>query len=103
MNKVARIFTSESAVNPIVAIILGLLFGALVMLAGGYNPIAAYGALFSRIFGNAYDIGESIRAITPLILTGLSVAFAFRTGLFNIGAEGQFVMGMTGPHLSVSK
>ncbi|MEC0229125.1 ABC transporter permease [Paenibacillus alba] len=96
MNKVARILTSESAVNPIVAIILGLLFGALVMLVGGYNPIAAYAALFSRIFGNSYDIGESIRAITPLILTGLSVAFAFRTGLFNIGAEGQFIMGMTG-------
>ncbi|RTE09116.1 ABC transporter permease [Paenibacillus whitsoniae] len=96
MNKVVRVFTSESAVNPIVAIILGLLFGALVMLAGGYNPIDAYIALFKRIFGSSYDIGEAIRAITPLILTGLSVAFAFRTGLFNIGAEGQFVMGMTG-------
>lgn len=96
MNKVARIFTSESAVNPIVAIVLGLLFGALVMLAGGYNPITAYGSLISTIFGNSYDRGEAIRAITPLILTGLSVAFAFRTGLFNIGAEGQFVMGMTG-------
>lgn len=88
MNKVARIFTSESAVNPIVAIVLGLLFGALVMLAGGYNPIAAYGALFSRVFGNSYDIGESIRAITPLILTGLSVAFAFRTGLLTSELKG---------------
>ncbi|MFC5450478.1 ABC transporter permease [Paenibacillus aestuarii] len=96
MNKVVRVFTSDSAINPIVAIILGLLFGALVMLAGGYNPIEAYSSLFARIFGSSYDIGEAIRAITPLILTGLSVAFAFRTGLFNIGAEGQVVMGMTG-------
>jgi len=96
MNKVIRIFTWDSAVAPLVAIVLGLLFGALVMLVGGYNPIAAYSALFSRIFGNWYDFGEAVREITPLILTGLSVAFAFRTGLFNIGAEGQFIMGMTG-------
>ncbi|MCD1260052.1 ABC transporter permease [Paenibacillus athensensis] len=96
MNKLIRIFTRDSAVTPLVAIVLGLLFGALVMLVGGYNPIVAYGALFSRIFGNWYDFGEAVREITPLILTGLSVAFAFRTGLFNIGAEGQFIMGMTG-------
>jgi ABC-type uncharacterized transport system permease subunit len=96
MNKVIRLFTRDSAVTPLVAIVLGLLFGALVMLVGGYNPITAYTALFSKVFSNPYDFGETIREITPLILTGLSVAFAFRTGLFNIGAEGQFIMGMTG-------
>jgi general nucleoside transport system permease protein len=96
MNKVLRIFTRDTALTPLVAIILGLLFGALVMLVGGYNPITAYSALFAKIFSNSYDFGETIREITPLILTGLSVAFAFRSGLFNIGAEGQFIMGMTG-------
>jgi ABC-type uncharacterized transport system permease subunit len=96
MNKAIRIFTSDSLIMPLVAIVLGLLFGALVMLVGGYNPIDAYSALFGKVFGNVYDFGEAIRAITPLILTGLSVAFAFRTGLFNIGADGQFIMGMTG-------
>jgi simple sugar transport system permease protein len=44
-------------------------------------------------------MGETIREITPLIFTGLSVAFAFRTGLFNIGAEGQFMIGATGAAL----
>ncbi len=99
MDKFIRIFTRDTAVIPAVAILLGLLFGALIMLIGGYNPIVAYSSLFDRVFSNPYDFGETIREITPLILTGLSVAFAFRTGLFNIGAEGQFIMGMTGATL----
>lgn len=96
MDKLIKLFTKDSAVVPLIAIVLGLLFGALIMLVGGYNPITAYTSLFKMVFGNAYDFGETIRYITPLLLTGLSVAFAFRTGLFNIGAEGQFIMGMTG-------
>ncbi|MCZ8515574.1 ABC transporter permease [Paenibacillus filicis] len=99
MDKLIKIFTKESALMPLAAIVMGLLFGAVVMLAGGYNPVTAYGSLVSKVFGNPYDFGETIREITPLILTGLSVAFAFRTGLFNIGAEGQFIMGMTGATL----
>ena len=49
--------------------------------------------MWGGIFGKATYIGYAIVKSTPLILTGLSVAFAFRTGLFNIGAEGQFIMG----------
>ncbi|MGE6230192.1 ABC transporter permease [Paenibacillus chitinolyticus] len=96
MNKVMKFFMRDSAVIPLAAIVLGLVFGAIVMLVGGYNPITAYSSLFSRVFGNMYDFGETIREITPLILTGLAVAFAFRAGLFNIGGEGQFIVGMTG-------
>ncbi|KPV61147.1 branched-chain amino acid ABC transporter permease [Paenibacillus sp. A3] len=95
MDKLIKIVTKDSALVPLVAILMGLLFGALVMLAGGYNPLTAYSALVGKVFGDPYDFGETIREITPLILTGLSVAFAFRTGLFNIGGEGQFMMGMT--------
>lgn len=96
MNKLIKIMTKDSALVPLTAILLGLLFGAFIMLLGGYNPIAAYSSLVAKVFGNPYDTGETIREITPLILTGLSVAFAFRTGLFNIGAEGQYLIGMTG-------
>ncbi|RXT09130.1 ABC transporter permease [Ammoniphilus sp. CFH 90114] len=78
---------------PLIAVLIGLLTGALLMLISGYNPIVGYGALFSGIFGSLYDVGETIREITPLIFTGLAVAFAFRTGLFNIGVEGQFIVG----------
>jgi general nucleoside transport system permease protein len=96
MNRLGKIFNAESVVVPLISVLLGLLFGAIVMLIGGYNPISAYGYLLEKVFGDRYDFGETIRTIAPLILTGLSVAFAFRTGLFNIGAEGQVIMGMTG-------
>lgn len=83
----------QSALIPFLSISLGLFIGAVIMLLGGYNPFLAYVSLLERAFGDIYSIGETVRQITPLIFTGLSVAFAFRTGLFNIGAEGQFIMG----------
>ena len=78
---------------PVVSVILGLLVGAVVMIVSGYDPIEGYIALWNGIFGDAYTIGETIRQITPYILAGLAVAFAFRTGLFNIGVEGQLIVG----------
>lgn len=78
---------------PLIAVLLGILIGAIVMLVTGYNPVAGYSALIAGIFGDSYYIGETIRTMTPLILSGLAVAFAFRTGLFNIGVEGQVIVG----------
>ncbi|REJ24865.1 MAG: branched-chain amino acid ABC transporter permease [Caldibacillus debilis] len=80
-------------VIPVLAVILGLLVGALIMLISGYDPVMGYQALWQGIFGDPYVIGESIRQITPYLLAGLAVAFAFRTGLFNIGVEGQLIVG----------
>lgn len=78
---------------PIVSVLLGLLCGAVIMLVSGYDPILGYEALFNGIFGDPFYIGETVRQLTPYILTGLAVAFAFRTGLFNIGVEGQVIVG----------
>lgn len=78
---------------PVLATFLGLLVGAILMLVTGYNPIDAYSALLEGMFGDSYYIGELIRTMTPLILAGLSVAFAYRSGLFNIGVEGQLMVG----------
>ncbi len=78
---------------PAGAILLALLVGAVFILIIGKNPITAYIALIQGAFGDVYSIGETLESTTPLILTGLAVAFAFRTKLFNIGAEGQFLMG----------
>jgi ABC-type uncharacterized transport system permease subunit len=93
MAKLIRAVFGESALIPLVSVVLGLFLGALIMLLGAYNPLQAYASLLDRAFGDMYSIGETIRQITPLIFTGLAVAFAFRTGLFNIGAEGQFIVG----------
>ena len=95
MNKLKKLFMTDSYIVPLVAIVMGFLVGAIVMLAGGYDPIAAYSALFKRVFGSPYNFGEAIREMTPLMLTGLAVAFAFRSGMFNIGADGQVMIGMT--------
>lgn len=86
-NKVVNILV------PIISIILGLAVGAVVMIFSGYDPVAGYIALWNGIFGSSYSIGETIRQISPYILAGLAVAFAFRSGLFNIGVEGQLIVG----------
>jgi ABC-type uncharacterized transport system permease subunit len=78
---------------PVFSVLLGLLAGASIMWVFGFNAVEGYSALFQGIFGDVYYVGETIRSITPLILAGLSVAFAFRTGLFNIGVEGQLIIG----------
>jgi simple sugar transport system permease protein len=84
--------------NPIVvftalSIFLGLVIGAIVLAAVGYNPFEAYGIIVKGIFSKPKYIIYTITKSTPIIITGFSVAFAFRTGLFNIGAEGQFLVG----------
>lgn len=93
MTKFIKYFLKESSLIPLISVFVGLFIGAIIMFLGSYNPIQAYSSLLQKAFGDMYSIGETIRQITPLVFTGLSVAFAFRTGLFNIGAEGQFIMG----------
>ncbi|MGN1400382.1 MAG: ABC transporter permease [Bacillus sp. (in: firmicutes)] len=87
---------SKRTVNilvPIIAVVLGLVAGAIIMLVTGYDPVLGYQALLEGVLGNSYNIGETIRQAGPLILAGLAVAFAFKTGLFNIGVEGQLIVG----------
>ena len=76
-----------------ISILLGLLAGALLMLIMGHNPLEGYMYLFQGGLMSVDRIGNTIATATPLILTGLSLAFAYRTGLFNIGAPGQMLIG----------
>ncbi|GEL04078.1 ABC transporter permease [Rummeliibacillus stabekisii] len=87
---------SKRVVNilvPLISIVLGLIIGAIVMLISGFNPVDGYIALWNGVFGSSYNMGETVRQITPYVFAGLAVAFAFRTGLFNIGVEGQLIVG----------
>lgn len=70
-----------------------LIVAAVLVLLAGASPIAACQMFFNGIFGNINGIGEVFVKATPLILTGLGCSVAFRTGFFNIGAEGQFYVG----------
>jgi len=79
----------------------GFLLGAIILLSTGRNPLAMFSSLFMGITGinlragtfNPRYIGELVIQVLPILLTGLSVGFAFRSGHFNIGAEGQLMMG----------
>jgi ABC-type uncharacterized transport system permease subunit len=77
----------------VLSIILGLAIGGIVLKIAGISPLEAYSVMWDGAFSRPNYISYIIIRSTPLILTGLSVAFAFRTGLFNIGAEGQFIIG----------
>ncbi|MDR1374559.1 MAG: ABC transporter permease [Treponema sp.] len=77
----------------LLAVFTGLLAGSVILSITGFNPLAAYGVLFSGIFGSLKTVMYMVQYATPIIFTGLSVTFAFKTGLFNIGAEGQYIMG----------
>ncbi|MDO4594039.1 MAG: ABC transporter permease [Tissierellia bacterium] len=77
----------------LISILIGFLVGAVVLALAGYNPIEAYKSLFQGVFRKPRNVGWMIVNATPIIFTGLGVAFAFKTGLFNIGAEGQYMIG----------
>ena len=81
--------TSES----LAAIGLALLVSAVLIFVAGENPLEAYPALIRGAFGDSFAWGNTLARTTPLIFTGLAVAFAFKCNLLNIGAEGQLYMG----------
>ncbi len=84
---------SFSILIPMLAILAAFAVSGLFILAWGANPLAAYKALFSGAFGSPNAIATTLERTTPLILTGLAVTYGYRSGFFNIGAEGQLYMG----------
>lgn len=85
---------------PVLSILLGFLISAIMIKATGKSPIRAYTLLFQGAFGRSFSdflsfrqSGEALIKGALLTFTGLSVAVAFKAGLFNIGAEGQFIVG----------
>lgn len=77
----------------LIAILVGFIIGAIFLCIAKISPAAAYGKLFSSVFGKPKYLVWTLMYAAPIMMTGLSVAFSFRTGVFNIGAEGQFVVG----------
>lgn len=81
--------------SAVIAIVLGLLVGLIILLIS--NPTEAFGGfmkiLAGGFIGNSRGFGQVLYTATPIIMTGLSVGFAFKTGLFNIGTAGQFIVG----------
>ena len=91
---------------PLISILLALVVGAFVIVASQLVlpgaqldlllPVTAYSALLQGAFGNFDAIVGTLASTAPLVLGGLSVGLAFKAGLFNIGARGQFLLGALG-------
>jgi simple sugar transport system permease protein len=106
----ARIALKQRAggvVVPVLTALLAFLIGGLVVLATGHNPLLAYRDIFNGAGLNwvfhpttnvantaAYNLTQTLLQTTTLILCGLAVAFAFRCGMFNIGGQGQYFIGL---------
>src|SRR3712207_4324059 len=88
-----------TAVSSLLAIAIALLAGGVVLALSRANPVPAYQALFAGAFGGRRELAETLVMATPLILGGLAFAVAARAGLFNIGIEGQMVIGGLGAGL----
>nr|WP_252895103.1 hypothetical protein [Liquorilactobacillus satsumensis] len=76
----------------LISIIAGFIVGAIAMLVFGYDPLQNYQNLLVGSLGDIYSIGETLRNMIPLILTGLGFAVASKAGFFNIGGPGQYLM-----------
>ena len=106
-SRLAAYLRGGGVIVPLLTTVLAFLAGGLVMLVTGADPIATYEAiwkgtglqwLFPWVTGEdrtiaATNLQQTLIITTPLILTGLAVAFAFRAGLFNIGGNGQYIVG----------
>ncbi len=78
---------------PLYAILLSFIVGGVLIAAIGVNPFEAYWALLRGAFGSPKRIAGSTARSVPFVGSALALAFAFRAGLFNIGAEGQLLVG----------
>ena len=87
----------------LLALLLSLLFTTAVIAPAGGDPRAALTALWEGAFGSPYALGSSLVRATPLLLTGLGVAVALQARLWNIGGEGQFLMGALGAAFLASR
>jgi ABC-type uncharacterized transport system permease subunit len=83
----------SSLIIPTLSLLIGIGAALIIAACVGESPIKVAQVILGGALGGATQIGYSLYFATPLLLTGLSVAWAFRAGLFNIGAEGQMTLG----------
>ena len=79
--------------RPVLAALIAILIGGALVVAMGQNPLAVYGVLIGGSLVGWSNLAVTLQMTTPLLFTGLAVAVAFRSGLWNIGVEGQMLMG----------
>ncbi len=91
--KVTRAWSLQPILVPFYALILAVLVGGVLIAIVGVNPFTAYGYLLKGMFGSGDRIAGSVARSVPFMGSALALAIAFKAGLFNIGAEGQLLIG----------
>jgi general nucleoside transport system permease protein len=81
------------ALQPTIALVISAIVGGLLVLAMGQDPLQIYGVLISGSLVGVPNLMVTLQMTTPLLFTGLAVSIAFRAGLWNIGVEGQLLVG----------
>ena len=81
--------------KPLASIAITLVLGALILMLAGYDASAGFGALFNASFKSLKAFGDMLNKATPLLFCGIAIAVAFRGSIYNLGCEGQFIMGAT--------
>ncbi len=93
-NKIKKIFRFLSPLSqPVLAITLALLVGAIAILVSGESPIEVYKIMFKGAFGSEYYLLTTLTRATPIIITGLGAAICWSSNYMGIGGEGQMIMG----------
>ena len=92
-DRMLRASVLERFAIAIASTVLALLIGSVIVAATGYDAMAFASSLVYGAVGNLSNVAFTLRQSTMLILTGVAVAIAFRAGVFNIGVQGQFVVG----------
>ncbi|MTI54526.1 ABC transporter permease [Geosporobacter ferrireducens] len=88
-----RKLNTEYLFSLVLSVTAALLIGAMIMFANGKSPILGYSALINGALGSKYNLATTLAKTVPLILTGLATAVSFRSGIYNIGGEGQLYLG----------
>lgn len=83
----------EALGQPLVAVLISLLIGALIMVASGKNVLASYATMFKGAFGDGYYLSATLQRSTAIIMGGLAVCIAWRSGYEAMGGEGQMIFG----------
>jgi simple sugar transport system permease protein len=105
--KLSAYLRGGGIITPLITVLVAFIFGGLVVFATGHDPFSTYRAIFDGTGLNwlfpwtsaedrtiaALNLQQTLLRTAPLILAGLAVAFAFRCGLFNIGGQGQYIVG----------
>lgn len=93
LKKSLTFLSTHGVLNSIASLVLALVFSSIFILISGYSPLEAYASMFNGAFVGINNVAATLGTATPLMFTGLAMAITDRAGVFNIGGEGQVIIG----------